>query len=404
MLTNIEVKNARPREAAYKLSDANGLHLLVQPGGGKYWRMAYRFAGKQKTLAFGVYPEVSLSEARGRGEGARRMIRDGDDPGVARKQRRIADKHNAINTFESVARDWLKHSTDKWVGTTKAQIEASLEADIFPMIGARPIAEVKPREVITAIKAIETRGAGETAMRVLQRVRAVFRYAVAHERVESNPVAEVRPGEILKPRQVTHRAALPQKELPDFLRRLAVYEGDPTTRLALQLLILTAVRPGEVRGARWDEIDVDAAQWRIPAARMKMRIEHVVPLSRQALAVIEEMRPLSAAGELMFPSPFYPTKSLSENTLNSALARMGYKGYATAHGFRAVFSTIANEAGWDADVIERQLAHTEGDKVRAAYHRAAYLPERGKLMQWWGDWLDAQEAGAEVVPIRREAA
>jgi integrase len=221
----------------------------------------------------------------------------------------------------------------------------------------------------------------------------VFRYAVAHERLDSNPLAELTPSEILMPRQVQHRAALADSELPVFLAKLDAYEGDPTTRHALRLLLLTALRPGELRGARWDEIEIDAAMWRIPAERMKMNTAHVVPLSKQAIQTIEAMRPLSGRTLLIFPSPFYPGKSLSENTLNSALARMGYKGIATAHGFRALFSTVANESGWDADVIERQLAHRERNAVRAAYHRAAYIEERTRLMQWWADYVDARRSG-----------
>ena len=211
---------------------------------------------------------------------------------------------------------------------------------------------------------------------------------------------ELKPGELLKARQVQHRAALQQKDLPEFLAKFKAYEGDPHTRHALRLLMLTAVRPGELRGARWEEIDLNAKQWRIPSARMKMRLEHIVPLSTQALEVIDAMRPLSGARELVFPSPFYPTKPLSENTFNSALARMGYKNAATAHGFRALFSTVANEHGWDADVIERQLAHKETNAVRAAYHRAVYLEERAKLLQWWADFIDAQGSGGKVVAGR----
>jgi integrase len=226
---------------------------------------------------------------------------------------------------------------------------------------------------------------------------------VTHERIESNPMLDLVPAEILKPRQVNHRPALADRDLPDFLAKLDAYEGDAHTVQALRLLMLTATRPGEVRGARWAEFDLDAALWTIPAERMKMRSEHRVPLSRQALEVLRNMQALSGDRELVFPSPYYPAKSLSENTFNSAMARMGYKGSATAHGFRALFSTVANECGWNADVIERQLAHVERNKVRAAYHRATYLQDREELMQWWADYLDGRKAG-NVVKMPSRAA
>ncbi len=383
-----------------KYFDGGGLYLEVTAQGGRYWRLKYRFAGREKRLALGVYPKVSLKTARIEREKARALLREGKDPGAIRAAEKTRAKHDAANTFEALARDWLQHMGSKWAAVTRERVLAAFERDVFPAIGRRPIAEIKPREVATIAKAIEARGAGEMAGRVLQRVRAVFRYAVVHERLESNPLADLVPSEVLKPRRVQHRAALAASALPAFLDKLDAYEGDPTTKHALRLLMLTALRPGELRGARWDEIDIGAALWRIPAARMKMKADHVVPLSRQAIATIEAMRPLSGSGPLVFPSPFYPGKSLSENTLNSALARMGYKGIATAHGFRALFSTVANECGWDADVIERQLAHRERNAVRAAYHRASYLQERGKLMQWWADYIDGCRSG-NVVNIGR---
>lgn len=382
--------------------DGGGLYLEVMPAGGRYWRLKYRHGGKEKRLAFGVYPEVTLKEARERRDAARKAIERGDDPGELKKAAKAQAEHESRNTFEAVARDWLVHQASVWTPGHAQRVRTTLECDVFPKLGKRPMAQIKPREVIAAVKAIEERGAGEVADRVLKRVRAVFRHALTHERIESNPLADMKPSEVLKPRPVAHRLALDEKDLPAFLARLEGYDGEPTTRHALRLLMLTAVRPGELRGARWDEIDTDAAEWRIPAERMKMRAPHVVPLSRQALDVLNAMRPLSGAGELVFPSPYYPGKSLSENTLNGALARMGFKGYATAHGFRALFSTTANEHGHDADVVERQLAHRERNKVRAAYHRAEYLADRAKLLQWWANHLDGRRGG-KVVPIGRRA-
>ena len=414
-LTDTAIRNAKPREKAYKLSDERGLYIEVAPAGGKWWRLKYYFEGKEKRLSLGTYPDTPLSGrklpdgtwidgAREKRETARKLLACGVDPSEHRKAANEATIAKTLNSFEAVAREWIEHQSGKWEPITKARAIASLESDIFPVIGARPIAEIGPREVTAAIKAIEKRGAGETASRVLQRVRSVFRYAVNHERIDSNPMGDLKPGELLKPRQVKHRAALSQKELPTYLERFDAYQGDPNTRNALRLLMLTAVRPGELRGARWHELDLPGKQWRIPAARMKMKAEHIVPLSTQALALIEAMRPLSGDVDLIFPSPFYPGKPLSENTFNSALARMGYKGEATAHGFRALFSTVANECGWDADVIERQLAHIEGNEVRAAYHRAQYLDERAKLMQWWADFIDAKAGGANVISLKPRAA
>lgn len=370
--------------------DGGGLYLEVTPAGGRYWRMKYRFGGKEKRLAFGVYPTVSLKAARERRDEARRALDQGQDPGVLKKAAKVQALHEAANTFEGVAEDWLAHQAAAWAPRTLEAITASLKADVYPAIGSKPLAQIKPREVMEVVKAIEARGAGDVAGRVLQRIRAVYRWALVHERIESNPMVDLKPSELLKPRQVQHRAALSDADLPGFLQKLGAYDGEPTTKQALRFIMLTVVRPGELRGARWDEIDTDAAVWRIPAERMKMRYPHVVPLSRQALQVLEDMKPLSGSDELVFPSPFYPGKALSENTLNSALARMGYKGIATAHGFRALFSTVANEHGHDPDVIERQLAHAERNEVRAAYHRSTYLQDRAKLMSWWAEYVDGR--------------
>ncbi|WEE76476.1 tyrosine-type recombinase/integrase [Comamonas testosteroni] len=373
--------------------DGGGLYLELTAAGGRYWRLKYRIAGKEKRLALGVYPAVSLKDARDLAGQARQSIQAGEDPGELRKTAKAKAVHEAVNTFRAVAGEWMEHQAARWTPETRERIRASLEADILKTMGARPLASVKPLEVMTAIKAIEARGAGDQAGRVLQRVKAIFRWAVIHRRLDSNPMLDLVQSEILKPREVQHRAALDAKELPAFLAQLDAYDGDPHTIHALRLLMLTATRPGEVRGARWSEVDMDAAMWTIPAERMKMRSEHRVPLSRQSLELLQSMQALSGGRELIFPSPYYPSKPLSENTFNSAMARMGYKNLATAHGFRALFSTVANETGWRPDVIERQLAHKERNEVRAAYHRSTYMPERTKLLQWWADYLQGCTAG-----------
>ncbi len=382
--------------------DGGGLYLDVKPAGGRYWRLKYRIEGREKLLALGVYPDVSLKIARERRDDARRSLAGGADPGELRKAARAQVEREAAATFEAVAREWLAHQSSAWTAGTLDAITTNLEAAVFPKLGARPMAQMKPRELMDVIKGIDAAGKGETAGRVLQRVKAAFRFAVVHGRIDTNPMLDLKPAELLKPRQVKHRAALTDKQVPAFLAALDAYQGDPTTSAALRLLMLTALRPGELRGARWSELDADAGVLRVPAERMKMKAPHVVPLSRQALELIERQRAISGTDDLVFPSPFYPGKPLSENTLNSALARMGYKGEHSAHGFRALFSTVANECGYDPDVIERQLAHVERNEVRAAYHRATYLEHRAKLMQWWADYLDGRKGG-RVIGLSRKA-
>ena len=399
-ISDTAARNAKPESKPKKLFDSGGLFLLVQPTGGKLWRLKYRIDGKEKLLALGAYPDVSLKDARKRRDEARNLLADGIDPGAQRKTEKAQRKAEAANSFENVARAWLAHRADAWVERTRTLIWASLERYALPALGSKPIAEIQPADVRAVVQAIEAAGATETAGRVFQRVRSIFRYAVAHDLVKTDPTYPLKPAEIFKPRKVAHRAALAEKDVPAFLRQLGQYEGDPTTRHALELLMLTAVRPGELHGARWDEFDTERALWRIPAERMKMKTEHLVPLAAQALKVLDAIKPLTGSDVLVFPSPYYPGKALSENTFNSALARMGYKGIATAHGFRALFSTVANEHGWRADVIERQLAHEERDDVRGAYNRAQYLTERTQLVQWWADHLDKLRKGADVIPFK----
>lgn len=399
-LTNAKL---RTLTAPGKHFDGGGLYLEITPAGGRYWRWKYRYGGKEKRLALGVYPGVSLKAARDGAAKAREVLQAGADPGELRKAEKTQAAHEAATSLGAVAAEWLEHQSERWEPDTKARIARALEADIFPTLGARPLASIKAKEIMAAVQRIEARGAGDQASRVLQRVKAMFRWAVVHHRIESNPLLDLVPSEVLKPREVNHRQALPVRELPVFLARLEAYDGDPQTALALRFLMLTATRPGETRGALWSEIDTDAKLWTIPAERMKMRNEHRVPLSRQALEVLEAARQISGGGALVFPSNSYRSKPLSANTFNSALARLGYKGIATSHGFRALFSSVANESGWDADVIERQLSHLERNRVRAAYHRSAYMDDRTRLMQWWADYVDERRAG-NVVPLPQRVA
>lgn len=391
-LSDLKIKNL---SVPGKYFDGGGLYFELTGAGGRYWRLKYRHLGKEKRLAFGVYPAVSLREARDRAVDAKRALHAGVDPGMEKKEAKARALNESNNTLEAASRDWLEHQSARWAAVTSSRITSAFEADIFPKLGSRPLASIKPGELMDAIKAIESRGAGDQAGRVLQRVKSVYRWAVTHGRIESNPMVDLVISEILKPRTVRHRAAMPSKELPEFLKKLDAYDGDINTVNALRFLMLTATRPGEARGALWEEFDTKEGIWTIPGIRMKMNIEHRVPLSKQALGVLRTMQAFSGTNEagLVFPSPFYPSKSLSENTFNSALARMGYKNIATAHGFRALFSTVANETGWNPDVIERQLAHKEQNTVRAAYHRSTYMQDRVLLMQWWADYLDGRKAG-----------
>jgi integrase len=392
-LTDTAVRNAKPGLKTTRKSDAGGLYLEVSPSGGKWWRLKYRIDGKEKRLSLGTYPDTSLKDARERRDQARRLLAAGTDPGEARKADKAARKVAALNTFDAVAQAWLEKSAEGWDRGTQDKVRASLVNHVFPRIGRQPISTIRPADVRELVQAVEEGGARETAGRVFQRLRAIFRYAVAHDLTATDPTYPLKPAEILKRQTVTHRAALAERDVPQFMRLLNEYQGDSATRAALHLLTLTAVRPGELRGARWEEFDQGRALWRIPAERMKMKTEHTVPLSSQAMALLTSLRPSPDAVGLLFPSPFYPGKPISDGTLNSALARMGYKGTATAHGFRTLFSTCANEAGWNTDVIEKHLAHEERDEVRAAYNRASWLQERRKLMQWWSDHLDALLAG-----------
>jgi integrase len=367
--------------------------------------LKYRFAGKEKVLALGVYPEVSASQARKKRDEARAKLREGIDPAGERRAEKHRKRIAAENTFEAVAREWLSKQKGKWVAGHARRVLDSLEANLFPGLGYRPIAEITPTELLYELRKIEKRGALEIASRVAQRAAAVFRYAIVTGRTDYNPAADLR-GSLEAPKTRNH-AALSAADLPEFLERLDTYDGEPTTKLALRLLLLTFVRTGELRGARWDEFDLDGPSptWRIPAERMKMKEEHIVPLSTQAVAALRELWKLTGDRALLFPNRNRPTAPMSENTVLYALYRMGYHSRATGHGFRATASTILNEMGYRPDVIERQLAHGERNKVRAAYNRAQYLAERRELMQGWADYLDAVASGAaRVVPLRRVAA
>jgi integrase len=385
-LTDITAKSAKPKEKIYKLSDEKGLLLSIRPNGGKYWQMKYRFDGKEKTLSFGVYPEVSLKEARDKRDEARKKIKDGIDPSAEKKLAKLTRMVDAGNSFEYVAREWHEKQKDRYTVKHHRAVLTRLENDAFPLLGSRPIGQIKAPELLVTIQKIEKRGAIDLSHRILQTCGQIFRYAIATGRSERDISADLR-GALTVRKKVNH-AYLKEDDLPEFLQRLENYQGEPQTKLALQILMLTFVRTAELRGMKWSEINLDTAEWHIPAERMKMREKHIVPLSSQVIELLNQIRRLHNNPDFVFPSRINPNKSTSENTLIYAIYRMGYHSKATAHGFRATASTILNEKNFRADVIEKQLAHGERNKVRASYNHAQYLPERKDMMQWWADYLD----------------
>ncbi len=402
-LTDPKIRQAKPADKPYKLFDGGGLFLLVQPGGSKLWRLKYRFGGKEKLLALGSYDKgISLKKAREERDKARNQLMEGIDPGDAKKKEKRAEWKQVENTFRAIALDWAGTYGARWTESHLRRVVTSLEEDAFPALGNLPVKEITPPMVLEVIRAVESRGALDVASRVLQRTSAIFRYAIQTGRASYNPAADMKG--VLKTRKVEHRSTISQGELPDFLKKLDSYSGESITKLALRLIVLTFVRTGELRGARWEEFDVDQGEWRIPAERMKMRSPHIVPLSPQAMTVLEELRPLTGHCDLLFPSQRDQGKPISENTLLYALYRLGYHKRATVHGFRALASTILNETGFRPDVIERQLAHVERNKVRAAYHRSEYLEERQKMMDWWGACIESLANEQKVVLLRRKPA
>ena len=385
-LSDAKARNAKPGTKPYKIADGDGLFLLITPSGGKYWRLKYFFLGKEKLLALGVYPDVNLAEARERRAQARKVLAAGNDPGEAKKEaKRLAIFKNA-NAFEVVAREWFEKRKHEWASITADVALARLETHILPKLGPRPIADITAPEVLAMLRAVEDRGTLETARRVMNISGQIFMYAIATGRADRNPVPDLRGA--LKTPVVKHRSFLKENELPQFLEKLEAYDGSPQTRLALRFLLLTFVRTNELRAAQWTEIDWKKAEWRIPAERMKMKELHIVPLARQTIAVLRELEKHSGNRQYIFPNEHNPATVMSENTMLYALYRMGYHSRATGHGFRSTASTILNENGFRADVIERQLAHSERNNVRAAYNHAQYLPERRQMMQWWADYLD----------------
>ena len=387
-LTDAKIRAAKPGEKALKLFDGGGLYLEVAPAGGKWWRLKYRFEGKEKRISLGVYPAVGLKDARQRRDEAKEQLAQGIDPSANRRAVKAAVQAEVTDSFEVVAREWFDKYKDSWVPHHSSKIIARLENDIFPLIGGKAVASVTAPELLEPLRRIEARGAIETAHRVLQNCGQVFRYAIATGRAERDPAADLRGA--LSPVKAKSMATITEpKTIGALLRNLDAYNGNLIVRAALRLAPYVFVRPGELQRAEWTEFDPDAAEWCIPASKMKMRQVHIVPLARQVVSILEDLRQYTGNGRFLFPSMRANSAPISNMTLLAALRRLGYdKETMTVHGFRSMASTLLNEQGYNRDWIERQLAHGERNSVRAAYNYAEYLPERRKMMQEWADYLD----------------
>ncbi|WP_394999190.1 tyrosine-type recombinase/integrase [Sphingomonas sp.] len=401
-LTDTAIRLAKSGDTDRKLADEKGLYLLVTATGSKLWRLKYRIGGKEKKLALGAYPEIGLKDARGRRDEARKVAQAGSDPALAKREARIAKRIAAGNTFAVVAEEYIakleaEGRADVTIGKTRW-----LLGKLAPALGSRPVSEISPHELLSVLKASERAGHRETARRLRSFASRVFRYAVATARATVDP-AQPLLGALIAPVAKHHAAITDPVELGGLLRAIEGYSGQPITKLAMQFTAHVFQRPGEVRQAEWSEIDFDKAVWTIPAARMKQRQPHRVPLSQQAISILGEARAVSGDGRFVFPKLGSLLKPMCENAINGALRRMDYgPDEMTAHGFRSTASSLLNESGkWSPDAIERALSHADGDQVRAAYHRGAHWPERVAMAQWWSDHLEALRNGAEVISFRQ---
>ncbi len=399
-LTDIQIRKSSPKDKDYKLSDSGGLHLLVKASGSKLWRMAYRFAGKQKTLAFGPYPLLTLAEARERAFLAKKKLLDGVDPGEEKRMAKITKKISASNSFESIAMKWFEYWGKQKSPRHADYVLRRLQVDVFPQIGHRPIGEIKSIEIVGAMKKIEERGALDIAKRNFQTCGQIFRYAITTGFVIDNPVAKIKASDFLMPSSAVNFARIDLPDLPKLLLQMDAYDGSSVTRISLQLMALTFLRTSELIAGRWEEIDFENAVWRIPPHRMKvkMRGEHWVPLSKQAIYHLRALQLLTGQNEFLFPGARDRTKPMSNNTILGALKRMGYLGMMTGHGFRGLASTAFHEANFREKHIEVQLAHLEPNKTAGAYNHAKYIAQRTQMMQWWGDFLDLARQGV-VLPL-----
>jgi integrase len=400
VLTDTEIRKAKPRSTPYQLTDGRGLFLWIVPTGGKLWRWKYRFQGVGKQMSYGRYPDITLADARERHASARKLLASGIDPMVQRKIEKTANRDTNELLFREVAAKWHEHWKD---GNSAHHVKATwsrLESNVFPLIGGVAITEIEAPQIVAMVKAIQDRGKLDIAKRALETTGQIFRYAVAHGQAKRNPAADIKPGDILKSRQKVNHARVSAKELPALLRAIELYRGKHITRLAMKLMAMTFVRTSELIGAEWEEFDLEAARWNIPAERMKMRTPHIVPLSTQALEVLALLRQLNGNSELVFPGERDTAKPMSNMTILEALKRMGYGGEMTGHGFRGVASTILHEQGYPHEHIELQLAHAPRNAVSAAYNHALYLEPRSRMMQDWSDFLELTQRGGKVLRFR----
>ena len=402
-LSTAKIQNATAQKKTVRLFDGRGLYLEIAPTGSRWWRFKYRFAGKEKRISLGVYPDVGLKKARDRRDEMRKLVADGIDPSAARKQEKLMALDAALNTFEAVAREWCEKHSPNWEASYSVKLLARLEANVFPWLGHRPIRDIKAPELLSVLRRVESRGVLETAHRLMNYCGNIYRYAVATGRAERDISADLRGA--LPPSTPRHHASVTEpRDVAALLRSIDGYRGSNVTRYALQLAPLVFVRPGELRKAEWIEIDLEAGEWRIPAERMKMKAKHIVPLSTQAVAILRALQPLTGEGRYVFPGARSRERCMSENTVNGGLRRLGWSGSEmTGHGFRSMASTLLNEQGWNRDAIERQLAHSERNSIRAAYNYAEHLPERRRMMQAWSDYSETLKRRPDAGGAREAA-
>jgi integrase len=402
-LTDVTIRKAKPADKSQRLFDGGGMYLELSPAGGKWWRLKYRYGGKEKRLSLGTYPDTGLADAREKRDAARKLLAAGVDPGEQRKAVKAAGEERAANSFEVIAREWHAKQSATWVELHASRIMLRMENDVFPWLGSRPIADVTAKELLVTVNRIVDRGAVESAHRVLQNCGQVLRYAIATGRAERNPAADLH-GALPPVKQTHHAAIIEPNAIGGLLRAMDAYSGSLVTKCALRLAPLVFVRPGELRQAEWTEFDLDAAQWNIPAEKMKMREPHLVPLAPQAVAILRELHALTGRGRYVFPSARSPQRPMSNNAVLSALRRMGYgTDEMSGHGFRAMARTVLDEVlHFRPDYIEHQLAHAVKDPNGRAYNRTAHLAERRKMMAGWADYLDTLKVGGNVLPMTRK--
>ncbi|EBK2895060.1 tyrosine-type recombinase/integrase [Escherichia coli] len=384
-LNDMQIRRAKPEAKAYTLGDGQGLSLLVEPNGSKSWRFRYRYAGKPKMISLGVYPTITLAEARARRDEARKIVAEGKNPSEVRKEQKLALRIQSENAFEKIAREWHQMKSAKWSDGYASDIIEAFQNDIFPYVGTRPVGEIKPLELLNVLRKIEKRGALEKMRKVRQRCSEVFRYAIATGRAEFNPAADL--SSALEVHKSNHFPFLKSDEIPDFLRALDSYAGSRLVQIATKLLMVTGVRTIELRAALWQEFDLDNAIWEIPAERMKMRRPHLVPLSTQVLGFLNELKSMTGNYRYVFPGRNDPNKPMSEASVNQLIKRIGYAGKLTGHGFRHTLSTILHENGFNTAWIEMQLAHVDKNTIRGVYNHAQYIEDRKKMMQWYSDFI-----------------